>query len=525
MKRRSARLPSRRCPCGLVAIVCAVALFLEGGCSSQWVNYEQIRASRADAYQQWRWAHDRGGKSKALVRGGLSLEDALKLALTYSKPLQVVVEQKAVARGRILESYGEALPTLSAVGNYTRLDEVSSFDVGGESISLGYLDNYSVELQVRQPVFRGGSIPAALRAARLFSSLTDEQIREAVQNTIYAVARDYYRVLLAQRLYEVNEEAVRSAKEHLAEVEEKRTRGTASDFDVLRAQVDLSNFQAEMIQQQNLINVARAQLLKSMGVSQDSDVTLSDNLRCEPARPVWEEAVRIAYENRPDLYQAELGIRLQQEAVRVARSRYWPRVDVVFAEKWARPDPHSSTDDEWGDAWTAGLTVEWPLFDGFRRKGRVIQEEAALRQKKSELADAEERALLQVKQAMLSLRDAEEFVESQKLNLERAREGLRLAEVGYRQGIRTEVEIVDARLALTRASSLYYKALYDHTVARLDLQRAMGILGPRAGESHTGAEPVARPGDIGEFSLPSQPGTADRPDSSAPLSAEAKGEH
>jgi len=159
MKRRSARLPSRRCPCGLVAIVCAVALFLEGGCSSQWVNYEQIRASRADAYQQWRWAHDRGEKSKALVRGGLSLEDALKLALTYSKPLQVVVEQKAVARGRILESYSEALPTLSAVGNYTRLDEVSSFDVGGESISLGYLDNYSVELQVRQPVFRGGSGP------------------------------------------------------------------------------------------------------------------------------------------------------------------------------------------------------------------------------------------------------------------------------------------------------------------------------------------------------------------------------
>ena len=456
--------------------------------------------SRAAGYQAWKRGRESQEVSQTYLKGSLSLPDALRLGFAHNKSLQATLRERGIASGVVLEAYSNVLPSVSATAGYTRLDEVAGFDVGGRSVSIGDVDNYSAGIEVRQPLFRGGGIPAALRAARWVSLLSDEQVRGAAQAVIYEIARAYYDTLLAQHLYEVNRDAVKSAKAHLRDVKAKRSRGVASDFDVLRAQVDVSLFEAEMIQQRNRVHLAKTRLLRAMGVSQDSEVTLSDELTYRPMKPVLDEAVRLAYQNRPDLCQAELNVQLQQEALRIARSAYWPRVDAWLRREWSRPEPHTSK-VEWGDAWSAGVSANWPLFDGFRREGRVRQEKERLRQREIQLVDAEERVLLEIRQALLTLRDAEEFVQSQRLNLERAKEALRLAEVEYRQGIADAVTVTEARAALTRARGLYYQAVYGHTVARLNLQRAMGILGPRAGE---GLEkgPLVRPGNIKEFSAP-----------------------
>jgi len=486
--------------------VVAIALLGNPGCASKNSLYLDIQDARRHAYQQWLHARESEQERKAHIEGKLTLEDAIKLALTYNKSLLAVIEEKEIARGRVVESYSEVLPKLSAVGNYTRLDKLSGFDVAGRSITIGELDNYSVDLQVRQPIFRGGAISAAIRAAQIYSYLADETVRGQVQATIFDVASNYYDTLLAQQLYEVNRAAVVSARAHLKDVETKLSQGVASRFDVLRAEVDVSNFRAEMIQQQNRLHLAKTRLLKAMGVSQETQIELADELSYEPTRPVFEEAVRISHLNRPDLYGAELGVRLQQEAVRIARSQYWPKVDARFTQGWARPDPHTSA-DEWDDRWVAGVQVEMPIFDGLRREGRLVQEKAALARRKIELMDAEERALLEIQQAILSLRDAEEFAESQRLNLQRAQEGLRLAEVGYREGVNTAVEVVDARAALTRTRGLYYQAIHAHTMARLALQRAMGILGPRAADRTVPKKSPVQPAHIKEFELTGRPGT------------------
>ena len=493
---------ARSCERGHRVVVALLGALCFAGCMSQGRLYQEVRTARSRAYVDWQRTRENGQDTQAHLEGELALEDAIKLSMIYNKSLQAALQQRENARGRVVASYAEVLPKVSAAAGYTRLDEVASFDVGGQSMSLGLLNNYSVDLVVRQPIFRGGAMTAAMRGARVFAYLADERVRGQVQLTIFEVANAYYATLLAQHLCAVNEEAVKSAEAHLEDVKRKRTQGVASEYDVLRAQVDVSNFRAEMIQQRNGIHLAQTRLLKEIGVSQDSQVTLSDPLTYSPMEPVLEEAVRLAYDNRADLYQAELGIRLQVEALRIARSKYWPTVDAIFTQGWSRPNPHSSTDSRWGDAWTAGITVDWPLFDGLRREGCVIQEKALLQQRNIELLDTQERVLLDVQQALLSLRDAEEFVESQRLNLERAEEGLRLAEVGYREGINTEVEITDARAALTRARALHFQAIYGHTIARLFLQRAIGILGPRAGVNTVPTEARVKPGYIEEFADP-----------------------
>ena len=464
-----------------VGMMVGILVILQlAGCVSSDKYYEDVGLSREAAYRQWKNRKERQERYQPIISGKLNVADCTKLTLVNNKALQSIVQEREVARGERLKSYSAILPTVNLTGDYTRLDEVTSFEIDnpitGEKgkIQFGDVDNYSVGLMVSQPIFAGGSIQAGINSAKLLSLLTDETVRAAVQDVVYAAEHAYYDVLLSQHLLEISTDAVRSAQAHLENVRQRQRGGVASDFDVLRAEVELSNFQAEYIQNKNAINVAKANLIKTMGVSQDSNFVLSDELLYVPSSITIEQAVETAYRNRPDLLGREFDIKMQKELLNIARSKYFPMVSGYYSNTWAKPDPHSMMEIEWGHAWQAGMTASVPVFDGFLREGEIVVQKARLKQGQIDLIDAEETTLFELTKAQLSIENTAEFIESQKLNLTRAQEGLRLAEVGYREGTNTQIEMIDAQAALTTARANHYQAIYSHIIAKLDLQKAMG---------------------------------------------------
>jgi len=459
-------------PSCLMLILAALMIFMLVGCVSSDKFYQDVSLSRETAYRQWAGRKERQQQSQTHISGELSIEDCLKLALVNNKVLQSVIQEKQVARGERMKSYSAILPAVDLSTEYLRKDKIASFG----PITFGDLDNYSTSLRVTQPIFAGGAIPATINAGKLFSLLTDQTVRAEVQGLTYTAVHTYYDVLLNQHLLQISADAVRSAQAHLDDVKRKRQGGVASDFDVLRAEVELSNFQAELIQNKNAINLAKAQLIKEMGVSQDSDFILSGKLDYCPSEMTMERAVEAAFRNRPDLISGEFDIKYQKELLKINWSRYWPTISGFYENIWSNPDPHQSTMVRWGHLWQAGFAATLPIFDGLSREGEVIQQKARVRQAQIGLIDTEETALFELTSALLSIQNAAEFVESQRLNLTRAEEGLRLAEVGYREGINTQVEMIDAQAALTTASANYYQSIYSHIVAELDLQKAMGTL-------------------------------------------------
>jgi len=464
----------------IVMLIVILVSFQLAGCVSSDKYYEDVGLSREAAFRQWKNRKERKERSQPVISGRLNIADCTKLALVNNKVLQSIVQERQVARGERLKSYSAILPQVNLTGDYTRLDEVTSFEIdtpaGKETIRFGDEDTYSTVLTVTQPIYAGGSIPARINAAKLLSLLTDETIRAAVQNMVYAAEHAYYDVLLSQHLLRISTDAVRSAQAHLDNVKQRQRGGVASDFDVLRAEVELSNFQAEYIQNKNAISVAKAGLIKVMGVSQDSDFVLSDELLYVPSNITMEQAVEAAYRNRPDLIGREFDIKMQKEMLKVARSQYYPVISGYYSNTWAKPDPHSMMEIEWGHAWQGGIRASVPIFDGLMRDGEIVAQKARLKQGQIDLIDAEETALFELTKAQLGMENAAEFIESQRLNLTRAEEGLRLAEVGYREGTNTQVEMIDAQAALTTARANHYQAVYSHIVAKLDFQKAMGTL-------------------------------------------------
>ncbi len=481
--------------CWLTTLIIGCCL-LSGCVFSRNQYFSRLRERRAQSYNLWE--RNAAERKSPRVEGELCLEEAVKLSLRYNKQLLSTLQEKEKARGRITEAYSEVLPKLNLGANYTRLDEVATVDLGVMSFPMGDEDNYSCRVNVTQPLFTGGRAAIAVRTSQLFMFLSDEKVRGALEQVIYGVAESYYSALLAERMIDVQRDALNAARAHLEDVRSRERHGVATEYDVLRARVEVSNFKAELIEQRNRRDQSLKKMFKAMGVSQKSNVNLITEMEYKPVHIDFENAVRKGYKNRPDIYQASLSLDLQKESFKAVRTRYLPDINAFFWHQWAKPDPHSASKIEWGTEWQAGLNLSWPIFDGMAREGKIIQERAALKQKELQLTDAEAQAILEIRAALDNMQNTEELVESQRLNLERADRALNLVNAGYREGINTEVEVLDATAALTRARALYYNALYRHTMARINMQKAMGALGPEPGregvpEKLPGVGDVTRP--------------------------------
>ncbi len=455
----------------VLTILAFVSLFVTS-CTSMDDYSSQVGDSRRAAYEQWKNRKEQQEKSQVVLGGELSLPDCIKLTLVNNKTLQKVAQDREIARGQEMSSYSGVLPTVGLSFNYFRQDKVQSIG----PFTLGDFDNYNATLKVTQPIYTGGAATAGINSARLLRLITDQAVRTATQDVLYLAEHAYYDVMLNQHLLEISADGVKTSQAHLDNVRQRRKQGVASDYDVLRAEVELSNFQADLIQNKNAINISKTNLMKVMGVSQDSNFVVPSTFVYEPAQMRLEDAVQLAFTNRPELFSREFMIKYQNEQLKIAKSSYYPVIGAYFQASEAKPDPHNPLLIQWGNIWQAGGSATWNLFDGFNRSGSLVAQKARVRQSEIELIDGEETALFEVNKSILGIQNAAEFVDSQKLNLTRASEGLRLVEVGYREGTNTQLEMLDAQSALTQARVNYYQSIYNHNVAKLDLQKAMGTL-------------------------------------------------
>ena len=266
------------------------------------------------------------------------------------------------------------------------------------------------------------------------------------------------------------------AEAHSRDVENRFRQGLATDFDKLRASVHLTNMKTALIRAKNALGLTMAGLRRVLGLPQEAEVELTDRLAYDPIDVIRAEALKMAFEQRADLARARLLIKLQDANIAAVRADLLPQVYLFGAYGWDRPSRKTPIQDRWDDYWQAGIAMEWLIFDGLRIRGKLRQEYAALRQYKLAERDIREEIHLEVKRALLSLEDARELVESQTENVKQAKHGLYLAEVGYRNGVNTALEVRDAENALTLAKLNYSSAIHGYMMARLGLERAMGTL-------------------------------------------------
>ena len=195
-------------------------------------------------------------------------------------------------------------------------------------------DTYGVTWSITQPLWRSGAVSAGIRYAELYSASTDEAIRRQVQDTVVQATEEFLGVLLAQQMVNVYTESAAVAERMLETAQKKRNAGSASDYEVLRAEVEVASTRAALIKERNALRSKVIRLLMTMGVNQDSDITLVGSLAYVPEGFEFASLVQTALVNRPDLLQAEAALRMADEQLRAVKGSYGPSADAFINGKY-----------------------------------------------------------------------------------------------------------------------------------------------------------------------------------------------
>jgi len=411
----------------------------------------------------------------------LTLEDALDLGEKYNEQYLIVEQEQGKADAEVTSARADALPHISFFGNYTRSFEIPEqfVTIGDqtERFKFGFEHGVTWGFSARQSLFKGGRMFAAVTAARLYSRYIEQLRRQARLDLQRDIAFAFYDAYLADRSVAVAQQALQLTIETRDVVQQRFDQGQSSEYDLLRANVQVANMQPEVTRAENARELSLTNVRVLLGIEAGRRVELQLTY---PDSSSWESEsltslIKRARDRRPEPLQAELEVKLRQKAVTVARADHYPNLDltgdyVVSAYK------EKLGFDHWQrtPSWQAGLSLTIPIFEGWRISSAVTQAKINLSQARLRERSVNKLVGLDVEKAYNDFSEARQRLTSQSRTVAQAEEGYEIAQLRYREGIGTQLEVTDALLALTTARLNENLALRDYLTARVQLRRAVG---------------------------------------------------
>lgn len=344
---------------------------------------------------------------------------------------------------------------------------------GSSSSSAGnpQYNNFLLRLQIAQYLDVFGLLGTARGAQENVRDFYAEDIPRIQNETALAAKNLFFNVLLALALVDTEQEQVRYAQENVRITQDRFQQGIVSNFDVLTAQTALSTAQQQLTAAEDQRDLAQASLAYLLGSDPDQPVTL-----VPPTLPATNEAVdlpqsiNVAESSRPEILQAQDDIHEAQRLVKVAESGLYPAVGVV-GSAYGASEASTSTPQNYADI---SAEVDLPLDDGGETRSKVRSAKVDVQAQDLALLQTKQSVSLEVRAAVINIRNAQAQVASATTGVTEAQEALRLARERYGAGLGTFLDVLNAlaELALTRTNLSNAQFFYQSSLA--DLVRAMG---------------------------------------------------
>lgn len=327
----------------------------------------------------------------------------------------------------------------------------------------------SESVTLKQVFYAGGQISAAVKASQYLAQSQEWQRLATLDALEYQAKQAYYDCVLADSLVVVAEESVVTFKRHLSDAQQMFDVGMISGFEVLRAKTELGSRSSGLVAAKNAALLARANLRRILSAPQDQPLQLQGELSWIPVSDSMEDHVRFAYEHRPEVLALERGLAAADQDTRRVKGQYKPQV--------AGQIDYTNTDNAGAavqDGWKFMVGAEIDIYAGGRRKHEVVESKANKSKLEHQLEDIKHLIELDVRQTRIQVDNAISQIQSEQGNVELGKEGLRLAELRFQEGVGTQAETLDADLALSSAESKLAQALHDYSVAHAALDKALG---------------------------------------------------
>lgn len=415
----------------------------------------------------------------------LTLDDALNTAIGGSEELAIARAGVTRAEGgqRIADS--QFLPQINLTAGYTRTilsqysgitTSSSSSDTSGNSFSslfknlpFGQANQWSVGLSLSQAIFAGGKLIAQSDAAAAQRRSADIAVVAANAQLLLSVTQGYFDALLADQLVAIADSSLAQTEEILRQTDLAYRLGAKSEYEMLRAKVSRDNQIPVLLQRRNDRRTAYDRLKLLLNVPLTDSLLLTTNVGDQ--LPRFTEPSDTSTEARAPVRQAAESVKASKAQIDVAAADRLPTVSLTsqFSPVAYPADIFPTSFSDFHTNWTVGVNVSLPLFTGGRIGGNELVAQGNFDEAQGRLRQARENAALESRTSMNDLEQAQATLNSTTSTSEQATRAYQIAQVQFREGITTQIELADARLLLEQSLANRALALRNVEVARVKL--------------------------------------------------------
>lgn len=425
-----------------------------------------------------------GAVAPARAQTRLSLGEAARLAAKQNGAVDVARARVSQADARVTQRRGALFPDLAAaVQQSERTLNSATFGfsfnnpVTGRPLLrpdgelLGPVPTLDLRYRVQAPLLDLGKYQS-WRASQATAGAATAELEAQAEGAAAMAAATYVRAARAEAQLSARRADSALAADLVRIARDQLQAGVGIALDVTRAESQLANVRAQIIQARNERDRTLLELKRATGMASDAPLELSDSLAAlpfEPTLPAERDALSAAMDARPDVRALRAQETAQQQAAKAIRWERTPQLSAVMehgviGRNYERLLP----------TYTWGVQLSVGIFDGFRRESRLEEQLAVARETDARLRDLRAQGTLEVRTSLLDLASATEQVDAVRERLRLAEQEVSQAQERFRAGVAGNADVITALLSLNQARTLRNDALATYQSARISLARAMG---------------------------------------------------
>lgn len=332
---------------------------------------------------------------------------------------------------------------------------------------------YKAELNITQPLYLGGSIKNNLEATSQLQKNKQDILMQAKQDILFQTVALYFNVVRAQKSYLVEDKIIQLSKKNLEDVQVKYEAKAVTKYELIRAESDVLEAESAFHQAYSDLQNAKIELANILHIS--PDFTPTDSFSLTESTPEVEKEIEFALKNRYDIKSFSKLVNAFEAQSDAVSSEYKPQ--VYLRATGGVQDPELGLlggDNVFGPTYQVGIVVQWNIFDGFKKNARkqIIENDKYKWKAQQQLVI--EKIKEEVRKACVNIAQSKKVVEiSMKAQL-KSGEVYDLVTTGYQNQKNTQLELLDARLQMSRTYRDLVNATFKHELARVQLAYITG---------------------------------------------------
>lgn len=420
----------------------------------------------------------------------LTLDDCIELALKNNENLKNSILEENISKAVSKEYLAVGLPQIYVDGGLQynhevqkSLIDISRFMPGvpegtEQEVQFGQTYEGRFDFNIDQMIFNG-SYFVGLSATKELEKLSNKLTQRTEIDIYESVSKAYYTVLNTKSRIDLVKSNIERLLTLLEESQQLYDNGFIEKLDIDRITVSYNNLQSEKIKTDRLYDLSLFVLKFQIGIPLNQEIKLIGNLNEDILENFDFDLSKFDYNKRIEYSILKTDRNLKNYDLKNNRSQYLPQIYLNY--NYGLNTSASSYDlffdsYRWKNFGTVGLNLVVPIFDGFLKRSKINQSKYKIEQIDNQLLFLERSIDLQINQSVVDYSNSKESLEITSKNLDLALSIYNASEKKYKEGVGSNLEVLNANAGLKQAQTNYYNAVYEVIISKINLEKTLGTL-------------------------------------------------